>query len=162
MSSHPDLLAKYGARWHLWKSKVAKIALVGARIHLQKGQRDNFTRGLKSFATQTFGVPFIVKSPLTSGFFQKIASTHHANLMMLAWGLLKWKMARKKTLIKTILTKFERSWPPTRQNVVTVVDVTKYLSREAMETAVILTNSRFFERQKSTGLLSPQSLQKNH
>ena len=95
---HPDLLAKYGARWHLWKSKVAKIALVDARIHLQKGQRDNFTRGLKSFATQTFGIPFIMKSPLTSGFFQKIASTHHANLMMLAWGLLKWKMARKKHL----------------------------------------------------------------
>ena len=98
MSSHPDLLAKYGARWHLWKSKVAKIALVGARIHLQKGQTDNFTRGLKSFATQTFGVPFIVKSPLNSGFFQKITSTHHTNLMMLAWGLLKWKMARKKHL----------------------------------------------------------------
>ena len=57
-----------------------------------------FTRVLKSFATQTFGVPFIVKSPLTSGFFQKIASTHHTNLMMLAWGLLKWKMARKKHL----------------------------------------------------------------
>ena len=95
VSSHPDLLAKYGDRWHLWKSKVAQIALVGARIHLQKGQRDNFTRGLKSFATQTFGVLFIVKSPLTSGCFQKIASTHHTNLMMLAWGLLKWKMARK-------------------------------------------------------------------
>ena len=37
VSSHPDLLAKYGDRWHLWKSKVAQIALVGARIHLQKG-----------------------------------------------------------------------------------------------------------------------------
>ena len=94
---HPDLLAKYGARWHLWKSKVAKITLVGARIHLQKGQRDVFTRGLNSFATQPFGVPTIVKSPLTSGFFQKIVSIHHTNLMMLAWGLLKWKMARKNT-----------------------------------------------------------------
>ena len=68
----------------------------------------------------------------------------------------------KKTLIKTMLTKFERSLPPTRQNAVTVVDVTKNLSREVMETAVILTNNRFCERQKSTALLSPQSLQKNH
>ena len=87
----------------LGSHKVAKIALVGARIHLQKGQRDNFTRGLKSCATQTFGVPFIVKSPLTPGFFQKIASTYHANLMMLAWGLLKWKMARKKHLERRYL-----------------------------------------------------------
>ena len=100
VKSHPDLLAKYGARWHIWNSKVAKLALVGARIHLQKGQGDNFTRGLKSFATQTFGVPFIVKSPLTSGFYQKIALTHHTNLIMLAWGLLKWKMARKKNTYK--------------------------------------------------------------
>ena len=66
VSSHSDLLAKYGARLHLWKSKVAKIALVGARIHLQNGQRDDFTRGLKSFATQAFGVPTIVNSPLVS------------------------------------------------------------------------------------------------
>ena len=65
-------------------------------------------------------------------------------------------------LIKTILTKFERSWPPTRQNAVTVVDVTKNLSREAMEAAGIFTNNGFFERQKSTALLSPQPLQKNH
>ena len=97
VSSHSDQLAKYGAHLHLWKSKVAKIAVVGARINLQNGQRDDFTRGLKSFATQAFGVPTIVKSPLTSGFFQKIASTHHTNLMMLAWGLLKWKIARKHT-----------------------------------------------------------------
>ena len=85
---------KYGTRLHLWKSKVTKIALVGARIHLQNGQRDVFIRGLKSFATQALGVPTIVKSPLTSGFF---LSTHHTNLMTLAWGLLKWKMARKNT-----------------------------------------------------------------
>ena len=46
--------------------------------HLQNGQRGVFTVGLKSHLW----------------FFQKIASTHHTNLMMLAWGLLKWKMAR--------------------------------------------------------------------
>ena len=78
--------------------KVAKIALVGARIHLQNGQRDVFTSGLNLFATQALGVPTIVKSPLTSGFFQKIASTDHTNLMMIARGLLKrGKMAREDT-----------------------------------------------------------------
>ena len=44
----------YGARLHLWESKVAKIALAGARIHFQNGhtQRDDFARGLKSFSSQ--------------------------------------------------------------------------------------------------------------
>ena len=63
----------------------------------------------------------------------------------------------KNAYIKTILTnyKFERSRPPARQTTVTVADVTaKRLNREAMETAVLLTNDRFSERQKSTALFS--------
>ena len=64
---------------------------------LQNGQRSVFTCSLKSFATQTFGVPIIANSPLTSGFFQKIASTHHTSLMLLAWRIPKWKMAQKVT-----------------------------------------------------------------
>ena len=52
-SRHPNfvsgrlvLLAKHHARCVLWKSKLAQIALVGPRIHLQKSQRDKFTREL--------------------------------------------------------------------------------------------------------------------
>ena len=57
-----------------------------------------FTCGLKSFATQAFGVPIIVKSLLTSGFFfQKIAFAHRTNLMVLVGGLLNWKVARINT-----------------------------------------------------------------
>ena len=42
----------------------------------------------------------IVNSPLTAGFFQKIASTHRSSLMMPVWGLLKWKRAWKNTYKK--------------------------------------------------------------
>ena len=88
--------------------KLPKLPSSGVGIHQQNGQRDIFTRGLPSITTQNFGIPIIVSSPLTPDFFQTIAFTHRSSLMMQVWGLLKWKRARK-TLMKTILTKFERS-----------------------------------------------------
>ena len=38
-----------------------------------------------------------MKLSLTSGFVQKFASTSHSSLMMPAWELMQWKMARKHT-----------------------------------------------------------------
>lgn len=97
MSSHPILPAKCCTDCILLKSKVVQIALAGLGIHPQNGQRDNFTHELPCFDTDIFGIPVVVKSSLTSGFFQKFASTHHSSLMMPAWGLLQWKMTRKYT-----------------------------------------------------------------
>ena len=50
-----------------------------------------------SIRTNSFGGSVTVKSPLTSGFFQKFASNHHSSFMMPAWGLLQWKMTRRNT-----------------------------------------------------------------
>ena len=44
MSSHSVLLENYLVHRFLFKWNLAQIALVGARIHPQNGQRDNFTR----------------------------------------------------------------------------------------------------------------------
>ena len=75
MSSHPILPAKYCTDCVLFDSKLVQIALVGLGIHPQNGQRDNFTHEQLSFDTNIFGLPVIVKSSLTSGFFQTFAST---------------------------------------------------------------------------------------
>ena len=80
-----------------------KIALVGLGIHFQNGQRDNFSHQPPCFYANSFGVLITVKSSLTSGFFEKYASTHHSSSMMPAWGILQWKMTRK-TLIYCQLT----------------------------------------------------------
>ena len=80
-----------------------KIALVGLGIHFQNGQRDNFSHQPPCFYANSFGVHINVKSSLTSGFFEKYASTQHSSFMMPAWGTLQWKMTRK-TLIYRQLT----------------------------------------------------------
>ena len=66
----------------LWKSKLAQIAMVGPRIHLQNSQRDKFTRELPWLDTNTFGVPVAMKLSLTPGFVQGIASTLHSSFRM--------------------------------------------------------------------------------
>ena len=70
VSSHPVLLEKYRAHCVLCKSNLAQIALVGARIHPQNGQRDDFTREPPRLDTNTFGVPVAInmKLSLTPGF----------------------------------------------------------------------------------------------
>ena len=95
MSSHIVLLEKHHARCVLWKSKLAQIALVGPRIHLQNSQRDKFTPELPWLDTNTFGVPVAMKLSLSPGFVQGIASTLHSSFRMPAWELLQWEMARK-------------------------------------------------------------------
>ena len=75
-------------------------------IHLQNGQRDNFTHEPPCFHTNNFGVPITVKSSLTSRFFQKFSSTHHSRFMMPAWELLQWKVT-PKILINHKITRFE-------------------------------------------------------
>ena len=75
--------------------KLAQLALVGSGIQPQNDQRDNFTHRPPCFNSITFGAQIIVKSSLTSGFFQRLASTHHSNFMMPVWGLLQWQMAQK-------------------------------------------------------------------
>ena len=88
-------MALYGAHWHLWKSKVAKIALVGARIHLQKDQRDVFTRCPDEIVCKaSFRRPNHRENLIS---FRGLPLPNHTNLIMLARGLLKWKMARKHT-----------------------------------------------------------------
>ena len=68
-----------------------------------------------------------MKSPLTSGFFQKIASTHHSSLMMPVWGLLQWKIAQKNTYKHSILTRHSLSCRSSKQIAPKVGDVTKKL-----------------------------------
>ena len=82
--------------------KPLQIALVGLGIHPQNGQRDDFTHEQPSFDTNIFGLPVIVKSSLTSGFFQTFASTHHSSLMMPAWGASAVENDSKKTLINEL------------------------------------------------------------
>ena len=72
---------------------------------LQNGHRNNFTHQPPCFYANSFGVLITVKSSLTSGFFEKYASTHHSSFMMPAWGRLQWKMTRK-TLLYCQLTSF--------------------------------------------------------
>ena len=93
----PNPTSKILHRLHSLKSKVVQIALAGLGIHPQKGQRDYFTHDPPCFDANVFGVPIIVKSSLTSGFFQTFAFTHHSSLMMPAWGLLQWQRTRKNT-----------------------------------------------------------------
>ena len=112
--SHPILPAKYCTDCVLWKSEFIQIALVGLGIHPQNSQRDNFTHEPPCFHTNSFGVAITVKSSLTSGVFQKFASTHHSSLMMPAWGLLPWKMSRK-TLINRKINRFELVCSLTKQ-----------------------------------------------
>ena len=57
-------------------SKLAQIALVDPGIHLQNGQRDNFTRGPPCLLHSMFGDSESMKAPLTSVLFQRLASTH--------------------------------------------------------------------------------------
>ena len=47
--------------------------------------------------TWYFSGSFSVNSPLSSGFFQKTALTHHPSFMMPAWGLQQLKTTRIKT-----------------------------------------------------------------
>lgn len=86
--------------------KYFQIALVGLGIHPRNGQRENFTHEPPCFHTNSFGVPITIKLSLTSGFFQKFASSHHSSFMMPAWGLLQQKMTQK-ILINRKLTRFE-------------------------------------------------------
>ena len=77
LSSYPIPPTKY--RIHLfYHSKLARIGLVGPGIHPQNGQRDNFffTRGPPYLLHSMFGDSVGVKPPLTSVFFQRLASTH--------------------------------------------------------------------------------------
>ena len=95
------------ANWQFFKFlKLITLALVGLAIQPQNGQRDSFTHQLPCFYPNSFGILITIKSSLTSGFFEKYPSTHHSCFIMLAWGLLQWKMTRK-TLINCQLIRFE-------------------------------------------------------
>ena len=67
---------KYPIHWIRYCSKLARIGLVGPGIHPQNGQRDNFTRWPPTLLHSTFGDSVGMKPPLTSVFFQRLASTH--------------------------------------------------------------------------------------
>ena len=162
MSSHPILPAKYCTDCVLFDSKLLQIALVGLGIHPQNGQRDNFTHEQPSFDTNIFGLPVIVKSSLTSGFFQTFASTHHSSLMMPAWGASAVENDSKKTLINE-LTKNCKIWVRVLPRLSGEVTAkywrhNKNLSPRCLETAHIFAWPSFMQSRNSADCLSPQKL----
>lgn len=68
-----------------------------------------------------------MKLSLTSGFVQKFASTLHSSLMMPAWELLQWKMARKHTY-KPSTYRLDLALLASETTTVQIEDVTKNLS----------------------------------
>ena len=103
----PPISIKCRATQTYWQNRclLAFSAVINYPNRLCRCQNPSTERP-GAIATQNSGIPFIVNSPLTPGFFQKIASTHRSSLMAPVLGASK---RARKTLIKTILTKFERS-----------------------------------------------------